>query len=191
MSNKNAALNNKIVIENNQKDEEKQFKNKIDLNRIKTIMSVKINDNNEKTKPESGNKESSEMKNSQNNKNKFSLSRIKSIKKTLMKSSYKFLTYLGNPKDAETHRDANSILKKVGEWSDKTVFCQCCGHACKEDGVMEQYKYTDSTDEFIQNGQAIPLYFSSNFISLFLLLFIFVSFFVEESILYFYYIYNI
>ena len=161
MSNKNAALNNKIVIENNQKDEEKkQFKNKIDLNRIKTIMSVKINDNNEKTKPESGNKESSEIKNSQNNKNKFSLSKIKSIKKTLIKSSYRFLTYLGNPEDAEIHRDANSILKKVGEWSDKTVFCQCCGHACKEDGVMEQYKYTDGTDEFIQNGQAIPLYFS-------------------------------
>ena len=159
MSNKNVALNNKIVIDNKPKEEENQFKNKIDLNRIKTIISVKINDNNEKTKPESGNKESSEMKKSQNN-NKFSLSKIKSIKKTLIKSSYLFLTYLGNPKEAEIHRNANSILKKVGEWSDKTIFCQCCGHACKEDGVMEEYKYSDSTDEFIQNGQAIPLYFS-------------------------------
>ena len=160
MSNKNITLNNKIIIETKQEDEQNNFKNKVDLNRIKTIMTVKINENNEKTKPESGNKESSDIKNSQNNNNKFSLSKIKSVKKTLIKSSYMFLSYLGKTEEAEIHREANSILKKVGEWTDKTVFCQCCGHACKEEGVMEKYKYSDSTDEFIQNGQAIPLYFS-------------------------------
>ena len=48
------------------------------------------------------------------------------------------MTYLGKPENAEIHRDANIPLKKVGEFNEETVFCQCCDLPCEQEGVMKK-----------------------------------------------------
>ena len=162
--------NKKVTLDDNKdkKEESNKRKNIVDINRVKTILSVNP-EGGEKEEKNEENKEQPNIKNSNIDKNIQSLSKIKSIKKTLVNSSYRFLTYLGNIEEAEIHRNANIPLKKVGEINEKTPFCKCCNLPCKTDGVVEKYKYSDSTEEFIQNGQAIPLYFSFYIYSIFIL----------------------
>ena len=164
MSNKKVTFNDN----KDKKEESNKRKNIVDINRVKTILSVNP-EGGEKEEKNEENKEQSNTKNSNIDKNIQSLSKIKSIKKTLVNSSYRFWTYLGNIEEAEIHRNANIPLKKVGEINEKTPFCKCCNLPCKTDGVVEKYKYSDSTEEFIQNGQAIPLYFSFYIYSIFIL----------------------
>ena len=167
--------NTKITInenkeDNNKKKPQNEPKKRIDLNKVKTIMSVKANDKTEKENDEEGNNDSTGIK-----KAIISLSKIKSIKKTLKNSSYKFLDFLGDIEDAKTHRNSNIPLKKVGEFKENTVFCQCCGLPSEQEGVMEKYKYSDSTDEFIKSGQAVSLYFSFYIYSILILLIAFLT----------------
>ena len=164
MSNKKVTFNDN----KDKKEESNKRKNIVDINRVKTILSVNP-EGGEKEEKNEENKEQPNTKNSNIDKNIQSLSKIKSIKKTLVNSSYRFWTYLGNIEEAEIHRNANIPLKKVGEINEKTPFCKCCNLPCKTDGVVEKYKYSDSTEEFIQNGQAIPLYFSFYIYSIFIL----------------------
>ena len=164
-------------IKNSSKDNENQekvnnLKNSYDVKEVNTVITVT---NKEKKEEEAKTKESSQIKDSNIKKSFIGLSRIKSIKKTLINSTYNFLIYLGKPELSEIHRNANIPLKKVGEFNGKTVFCKCCNLPCEQKGVMEKYKYSDSTDEFIQNGQAISLYFSFYIFSIFILIIAFLS----------------
>ena len=80
------------------------------------------------------------------------------------------LKELGIVKKAKIHREANIPLKKVGEFDNTINFCECCNLATEKEGVMEKFKYSDSTDDFVQNGQAISLYFSFYKYSIFILI---------------------
>ena len=157
--------------DNENKEKINNLKNSYDSKELNTVISVKNKEKNEEPQT----KESSQIKDSQFPKSIIGLSRIKSLKKTMINSQYIFLNYLGDPDDAEIHRDANVPLKKVGEFNEKTVFCQCCDLPKEQKGVMEKYKYSESTDEFIQNGQAISLYFSFYIYSIFILIIAFLS----------------
>ena len=157
--------------DNENKEKINNLKNSYDSKELNTVISVKNKEKNEEPQT----KESSQIKDSQFQKSIIGLSRIKSLKKTMINSQYIFLNYLGDPDDAEIHRDANVPLKKVGEFNEKTVFCQCCDLPKEQKGVMEKYKYSESTDEFIQNGQAISLYFSFYIYSIFILIIAFLS----------------
>jgi len=164
-------------VKNSSKDNENKeiinnLKNSYDAKELNTVITVT---NKEKKEEEAKTKESSQIKDSNIKKSFIGLSRIKSIKKTLINSTYNFLIYLGKPELSEIHRNANIPLKKVGEFNGKTVFCKCCNLPCEQKGVMEKYKYSDSTDEFIQNGQAISLYFSFYIFSIFILIIAFLS----------------
>ena len=86
-----------------------------------------------------------------------------------------YLPYKGKIELAKIHREANSPNKKVGEFTDKSQFCNCCGNPLLIEGIMEKYKYSDSIDEFAQNGQAITLYFSFYLYSIFILILSFLS----------------
>ena len=163
-------------VKNSFKDTENKekinnLKKSYDINELNTIITVIDVEKKEEQKAN----ELIQIKESHIEKSIFDLSRDKSLKKTLVNSSYRFLTYLGKPENAEIHRDANIPLKKVGEFNEETVFCQCCDLPCEQEGVMEKYKYSDSTDEFIQNGQAISLYFSFYIFSIFILMIAFLS----------------
>ena len=152
---------------------------KFDLNRIKTLISVRP-DKNIKNQEDDLNIinegiEPSEIAVKNIKKNKLGKSKIKSLKNTLLRSSYRMLRYVGNVDDARKHENANRPLKRIKKFDSKTSFCKCCGLPCKEKGVMEEYKYSDSTDLFIQNGQAISLYFSFYLYSIFILLIAFIS----------------
>ena len=166
MSDNRNTINNKIVLNENE-EQPKETKKITDLNKIKTIMSVNPNDK--------AGKDETDIKDSQNNKGIIRLSKMKSLKNTLFKSSHIFMTYLGNIEDAKIHRYSNIPLKKVGEFDENTVFCQCCGLPCLEKGVMEKYKYTDSTEEYIKNGQSVTLYFSLYTYSIFILSIVFLT----------------
>ena len=89
-------------------------------------------------------------------------SHSRSLRRNILSSYYRFIPYLGNIELAKIHREANSPNKKVGEFDDNTQFCNCCGNPLLEEGIMEKYKYSDRTDDFIQNGQAIPLFIEYN-----------------------------
>ena len=168
--------------DNENKEKINNLKNSYDSKELNTVISVKNKEKNEEPQT----KESSQIKDSQFQKSIIGLSRIKSLKKTMVNSQYIFLNYLGDPDDAEIHRDANVPLKKVGEFNEKTVFCQCCDLPKEQKGVMEKYKYSESTDEFIQNGQAISLYFSFYIYSIFILIIAFLSISLPCLIIYFF-----
>ena len=172
MSNKFPSINEIPEIEeNNEKDNKKKVK--FDLIRNKMIIPVKDSD---KDKTDSTKeKEQNDINNSKMKKSLIGLSRIKTIRKTFFNSSLDFLNNLGNIEDALIHRNANKPLKKVGEFSEDPKFCDCCGLPCEEEGVYEEYKYSDSIDEFAQNGQAITLYFSFYLYSIFILILSFLS----------------
>ena len=151
------------------------------LNKIENNYDLKENhfsnddkDSEKQTKPGTGIKESTKLKVS-NNKKIIGFNKLKSLKESMLNTSINFLKNLGKIEYAEIHREANIPLKKVGKWSDKTVFCKCCNLACKEEGVMEEYNFFDDTDDFIQNGQAISLYFSFYKYSIFILLLAFLT----------------
>ena len=170
MSNKNPSINE--ITKNNEDNENKDTtKLKIETNKIKTNISINTNDKTDIAKE----KEQPDIKNSQIKKGFFGLSRVKTLRQTLMNSSYEFLNNLGDIKLALIHRNANTPLKKVGEFREDPAFCKCCELPCEEEGVWEKYKYSDSIDEFVQNGQAIPLYFSFYIYSIFILILSFLS----------------
>ena len=85
------------------------------------------------------------------------------------------LIYIGDIEQAKIHSNANRPLKKVGEFDSKTQFCKCCGLPCEKIGVMEKYKWNDSTEEFIKHGQVISLYFSFYIYSIFILSYTFLA----------------
>ena len=140
------------------------FNDKFDFKRVATVTSQIINNDKNNANPEPSVKESIVKK-----------SHMKSLRRNIKSSYYKFVPYLGNITLAKIHREANSPLKKIAEFDDKSEFCECCGNPRLEEGIIEKFKYSDSTDDFIQNGQAIPLYFSFYLYSIFILTIIFLS----------------
>ena len=163
MSNFNKNINDKEEKENSDKNSQDLMK----TNLIKAIDQISQNNIN-KEKQEEDKKEKSASKN-------IMIQRLKSLKKTLIDPSYRFLNYLGKTEQAKIHREANSPLKRVGEIDENTRFCKCCNLPCITKDIIEEYKYSDSRDDFIQNGQAIPLYFSFYIYSIFILIIIFLS----------------
>ena len=67
---------------------------------------------------------------------------------------------LGTVELAKYHKNANRPLKKIREFDQSTKFCPCCSLPVEQKGYIERYKLCDDTDEFIQCGSGISLYFS-------------------------------
>ena len=168
MLNKNNVIDDNLE-NNNIKIEE--LNRKFDLKKVETVTSQILNLDKKKENSESPDNESVN-----NKKSKFmKKSHSRSLRRNILSSYYRFIPYLGNIELAKIHREANSPLKKIGEFDDKIEFCNCCGNPRLKEGIIEQYKYSDSTDDFIQNGQAIPLYFSFYIYSIFILAIAFLS----------------
>ena len=168
MLNKNNVIDDNLENNNNKLEE---LNRKFDLKKVQTVTSQILNNDKLKQNPEKNGKEQTNIKKSKNIKKSFA----NSLKRNIKSSYYQFLPYVGKIELAKIHREANSPLKKVGEFDDKTKFCNCCGNPLLIEGIMEKYKYSDSTDDFIQNGQAIPLYFSFYIYSIFILTIAFLS----------------
>ena len=161
---------------NNVRDDDLEKNNKIEylnrqfeLKKIKTVTSVILNNDKNNQNPENNSKESTKLKNQKK------IKIANSLNRNILSSYYMYLPYKGKIELAKIHREANSPNKKVGEFTDKSQFCNCCGNPLLIEGIMEKYKYSDSTDDFIQNGQAIPLYFSFYIYSIFILTIAFLS----------------
>ncbi len=103
---------------------------------------------------------------------------IKKLKKGKGKSNKK-LNYevefnidgLGTSKLAKLHCDANRPLKKIRDFDQSTKFCPCCSLPVEQKGYIEKFKFCENTDEFIQCGTGISLYFSFFRFTLFILAF--------------------
>ena len=129
MSNFNKNINDKEEKENSDKNSQDLMK----TNLIKAIDQISQNNIN-KEKQEEDKKEKSASKN-------IMIQRLKSLKKTLIDPSYRFLNYLGKTEQAKIHREANSPLKRVGEIDENTRFCKCCNLPCITKDIIEEYKY--------------------------------------------------
>jgi hypothetical protein len=82
---------------------------------------------------------------------------------------------LGTTKLAKLHCNANRPLKKIRDFDQSTKFCPCCSLPVEQKGYIEKFKFCENTDEFIQCGTGISLYFSFFRFSLFILTFLTVS----------------
>ena len=115
-----------------------------------------------------------EEKNQKSNKNW--LTKLRSGKKINIsnkKLDFKLdinLEGLGTIEFAKLHRDANRPLKKIKELDENVEFCPCCSLPKMKKGYIETFKFNDNTDEFIECGKGIPLYFSFFRFCLFILL---------------------
>ena len=71
---------------------------------------------------------------------------------------------------ANYHKNSNRPLKKLKEFDQSTKFCPCCSLPVEQKGYLERFNFCDDTDEFIQCGTGISLYFSFFRFSLFILI---------------------
>ena len=149
---------NSLTKENEEKNNENKEREKdIEFGALMTSKSTKI----------------FQEENSKSNETKKKNELKATIKKKNLKS--KKMNYIGKIEDAKIHSDANRPLKKLGEFSSQTRFCNCCGLPCEQKGVMEKYSFNDSTEEFIKHGQVISLYFSFYIYSIVILIYVFFS----------------
>ena len=121
--------------------------------------------------------------------NKNWIEKLKSYKNN-KKLDFQFnfnLEGLGTIEFAKLHRDANRPLKKIKDFDDSIIFCPCCSLPKEKNGYIEEFKFNENTDEFIQCGTGIPLYFSFFRFSLFILIFLSITIFLPTFILTNYY----
>ena len=67
---------------------------------------------------------------------------------------------IGTIELANYHKNSNRPLKKLKEFDQSTKFCPCCSLPVEQKGYLERFNFCDDTDEFIQCGTGISLYFS-------------------------------
>ena len=77
---------------------------------------------------------------------------------------------IGTIEFAKYHRSANRPLKKIKDFDQNTKFCPCCSLPVEQKGYIEKFKFCGNTDEFIQCGSGISLYFSFLRFSIFILI---------------------
>ena len=90
---------------------------------------------------------------------------------------------LGTIEQAKLHCDANRPLKKIRDFDQSTKFCPCCSLPVEQKGYIEKFNFCENTDEFIQCGTGISLYFSYFRFSLFILVFVSITISIPTSIL--------
>ena len=70
---------------------------------------------------------------------------------------------LGKIEYAKIHKQANRPLKKLPDLTEEEIkkySCPCCGLPSQISGKLEPYKIFDNSDEFVNCGQGVVLYFS-------------------------------
>ena len=130
-----------------------------------------------------------EDKNKESNDNTW-FQKLKKGKKNKILLDYRFdfnLEGLGTIEFAKLHRDANRPLKKIKDFDESIEFCPCCSLPKERKGYIEEFNFNENTDEFIQCGTGIPLYFSFFRFSLFILLFSSIAISIPSFILNNYY----
>ena len=70
------------------------------------------------------------------------------------------LDKIGSIKLAKIHRSASRPLKKVGDFNNKTEFCQCCNLPAEQKGIMEKFEFWEDPKTFVECGEGISLYFT-------------------------------
>jgi len=84
----------------------------------------------------------------------------RSIKKKLNFETGFNVDGMGTIELANYHKNSNRPLKKLKEFDQSTKFCPCCSLPVEQKGYLERFNFCDDTDEFIQCGTGISLYFS-------------------------------
>ena len=70
------------------------------------------------------------------------------------------LDQIGKIELAKIHSQANRPLRKKNDFNSYSIFCPCCGLPREQYGVLEQFKICDNTENFVECGQGVTLYFS-------------------------------
>ena len=70
------------------------------------------------------------------------------------------LDKIGSIKLAKIHKSASRPLNKVGNFNNKTEFCQCCNLPAEQKGILEKFEFWQDPNKFVECGEGISLYFT-------------------------------